>query len=444
MTDARRNGLFLLFAGAAIYVLSGMALEHMSPGGMADFKALYYGSRCLLQHADPYQQDAFLRTYHLEGGGFSNDPTLSRSLRDAITVCINLPTSLILVMPLALFRWGIAQFLWTLLTTGGLLTAAFLMWTTDSEASPILKGALVGLLLAGNQVLFAGGNAAGIVVGLCTIAAWCFIHERFVWPGILCMAVSLLMKPHDAGFVWLYFLLAGRTFSKRALQTLAVMVLLALPAVLWVSHIAPGWPEELRSNLSQVSARGQINDPGPASVTDRSPAMVIDLQSDISIFKDDPRIYNPIAFLVCGTLLVIWAGHTLRSPQFPEKPWLALAVIVPLTILVTYHHPYDAKLLLLSVPACMILWKKGGRAGTIALLLNAAALLFTADVPLAFLKLLTSNLHADSANLLGKIEFILLARPAPLILLAMAVFYLWAYVQHGSSLTNCIRSTPAE
>jgi hypothetical protein len=441
MIEARRNGFFLLFAGAAIYVLSGIALERMSPGGMADFKALYYGSRCLLQHVDPYQQGAFLRTYQSEGGSFSGDSTLARSLREAITVCINLPTSLILVVPLALFRWGIAQLLWALLTTGALFTAAFLTWTTDAGASLILKGALIGSLLAGNQVLFAGGNAAGIVVGLCVIAAWCFIHERYVWPGVVCLAISLLIKPHDAGFVWLYFLLAGRTSSKRALQTLAVTAILAIPAILWVSHVAPRWPQELRSNLSQVCSRGQINDPGPTSVTDRSPAMVIDLQSDISIFEDDPHVYNPVAFLICGTLLLIWSGHTLRSPQFPEKPWLALAVIAPLTIIVTYHHPYDAKLLLLSVPACTVLWVKGGPIGAIGLLLNAAAILFTADVPLAFLKLLTSNLHADSASLVGKMEIVLLARPVPLILLVMTVFYLWVYVRHSSSLANRIPST---
>jgi len=32
-------------------------------------------------------------------------------------------------------------------------------------------------------------------------------------------------------------------------------------------------------------------------------------------------------------------------------------------MLVTYHRPFDAKLLLLAVPACAMLWAEGGRIG---------------------------------------------------------------------------------
>jgi hypothetical protein len=427
MKQARRVGLLLVLGGAAIYVLLGIALEHSSPGGFADFKALYYGARCLIQHTDPYRESAFLRIFKLEGGSFSADAALTQSLRRAVAVCINLPTSLFLIAPFALLPWRLAHTLWMLLTTSGLFLGAFLMWSVDAASSPIVKGALIASLLAGSPVLFAGGNAAGIVIGLCIIAAWCFIHERFVWPSIFCMAISLLLKPHDAGLVWLFFLLAGKSFSKRALQSFTVVALISLPAILWVSKVAPQWPMEWRSNMAQVSAPGEINDPGPTSVADRSPAMVIDLQSDISILKDDPNVYNPVAYLICGALLLIWSVRTLRSPHTSEKPWLGLAVVAPLTILITYHHPYDAKLLLLSVPACAILWAKFKRTGTIALVVNAVAFLFTADIPVAILKILTRRLQPKSSTLLEKTEFILLARPVPLILLAMTIFYLCIY-----------------
>ena len=36
----------------------------------------------------------------------------------------------------------------------------------------------------------------------------------------MCLAISLMLKPHDAGLVWLYFLLAGGIYRKRALQAL--------------------------------------------------------------------------------------------------------------------------------------------------------------------------------------------------------------------------------
>ena len=61
------------------------------------------------------------------------------------------------------------------------------------------------------------------------VAVWCFIRERFVPAGILCLAVSLAVKPQDAGLVWLYFLLVGGVYPKRALQTLVAMLALGLP-----------------------------------------------------------------------------------------------------------------------------------------------------------------------------------------------------------------------
>ena len=104
-------------------------------------------------------------------------------------------------------------------------------------------------------MLLALGNTAGLVVGLSVIAAWCFLRERFVFAGILSMAVSLAMKPHDAGLIWLYFFLAGGVLRKRALQTLAVTAVLAVPAILWISHVAPHWPSELHANLATITAR---------------------------------------------------------------------------------------------------------------------------------------------------------------------------------------------
>jgi len=46
--------------------------------------------------------------------------------------------------------------------------------------------------------------------------------------GILCFAISLAVKPHVAGMVLLYFLLANARYRKRALQTLAVTALTLL------------------------------------------------------------------------------------------------------------------------------------------------------------------------------------------------------------------------
>jgi hypothetical protein len=50
---------------------------------------------------------------------------------------------------------------------------------------------------------------------------------------------------------------------------------------------------------------------------------------------------------------------------------------------------------------------------------------------LAILVILTNNWHAGSAGIFGQILTVVLTRPAPLIMLAMGIFYLWAYLRRA-------------
>ena len=49
-------------------------------------------------------------------------------------------------------------------------------------------------------------------------------------------------------------------------------------------------------------------------------------------------------------------------------------------MLPVYHRCYDARLLLLTIPACVILWKHGGKIAWSALLLTLAAIVLTGDI----------------------------------------------------------------
>ena len=430
MTKARLDGLCLLLLGSAIFVLAGSAMERMTSGSMEDFKAVYYGSRCLLQHCDPYSESDLLRVYLAEGGERPSD-ALQRGQRQGITVCVYPPAAFIFIAPFALLPWGPAHALWMILIAGSFILAAFLMWNTGASPAPVISVGLIALLFVNSMSLLMIGNAAGVVVSLCAVAVWCFIEERFAAAGVLCLAACLAIKPHDAGLVWLYFLLAGGVYRKRALQTLAVTAALAIPAVVWVGQVAPHWMRELNSNLATLSAPGGLNSPDPTTASTGTAAMVVNLQSVVSVFRDDPRLYNSVSYLVCGALLLVWSVMTLRSRPTPARAWLALAAVSALTMLATYHRPYDAKLLLLTVPACAMLWAEGGPMGWLALLVNTAGFVLTGDIPLALLVSLTRSLHVDTAGLPGKMLTVVLARPAPLMLLAMSVFYLIALQRLG-------------
>jgi hypothetical protein len=424
MTRTRRIAIVWILLASGISILWGSAVGQTG-NGWVDFRAVYYGTRCLFQHHNPYNVSELEAVYRSEGG---ERPSETIQARQAVTLFVNMPTTLIFTAPFALLPWGPAHVLWMTFTAGVLILAALLMWNLGARYAPNVTLFLICFLLANCEEIFCTGNTAGIAVSLCLVAVWCFFEERFLWAGILCLAVSLAIKPHDAGLVWLYLLLAGAPYRKRALQTLLVTALLGLSAFLWLSHVAPHWIADWQSNLSAINAPGGINEPGPASLTGSSASTVVDLQAAISIFRDDPRFYNPASYLLCGALLLAGAARALRSRFSLPNAWLALAAVTALTMLVTYHRPWDAKLLMLAIPACAVLWAEGGPARWPALLITTAGLVFTADIPLAILSILAKDLHIGRAGIMDKMMTVMLIRPASLILLLVALFYLWMYL----------------
>jgi hypothetical protein len=426
MQVKRWVSLAALLLCAAISIVWGSSTV-LKPYGTTDFRAVYYGTRCLLQRHNPYNVGELERVVRDENGERASE---SVKQHQAVVVCINLPATFLLVAPFAVLPFGIAKVLWLALLTGALILAAFSIWNLSESYSPKVSAVLICIVLANSEVLFVGGNTAGIAVCLCLIAVWCFIKERFAVAAIVCMALSLAIKPHDCGFVWLYFALVGGIHRKRALQSLIVTCTLGIAAILWVSMIAPHWMQDLRANLTATSINGGINDPGPTSIVGfHNPIPIIDMQSVVSVFRDDPRIYNSISYLVCGSLVLLWLIATLRFTYTTARAWLAIAAIVPLTLLISYHRPYDAKLLLLNVPACAMLWAEGGLIGWLAVLITTAGVISTGDIPMAILSILTSELHLSTVSLSGKILTVLTGRPIPLILFLMGVFYLWAYIR---------------
>ena len=437
MTKARLDGLYLVLLGSVAFLLLGVALERSAPAPLADFKALYYPSRCLIQHHDPYMESEVRRIYEAEGG---NRPLDSAKTYQIATQNVYPPSALFLMAPVAMLPWGPVHILWIALTAGSFVLASLLIWNLGANYAPIVSGVLIGFLLANSELLLITGNAAGIAISLCVAAVWCFLRERFVPVGIACLAVSLALKPHDAGLVWLYFLLAPGVFRKRALQTLAVTTAISLLAVLWVGHVAPQWMQEWHSNVAAFSVHGGVNDPGPASTGGHGLDMLVSLQTAISVLWDDPRFYNLVSYLICAPLVLAWGFITLRSRPSTRRAWLALAAITALSMLPVYHRQVDARLLLLTVPACAMLWAEGGRIGRLALAVTTAGLVLTGDIPWAIFFGVASKLHLPATALTGTILMAVQMFPVPLILLAVGVFYLWIYARSGRPMALIPRS----
>ncbi len=427
MGKSRRNSLIWVLACAGISVLWGSFFAQSS-NAWIDFRAVYAGTRCLIHEHNPYSVSDLGREYLSEEG---QRPLASPLHYQSITLYVNLPTTFVVVAPLAMLPWGPAHILWMLVTGCALILAILLMWNAGAAHAPRAATFLASLIAVNCETIFSGGNTAGIVVGLCGVAVWCFLENRFVRIGVVCLAFGLAVKPHDAGLVWLYFVLAGGSYRKRALESLIITAVIATTAVLWVSHVAPTWMHDWNANLATISARGGINEPGPGAVKDGSIYSIVDLQAAVSMFRDDQQFYNAATYLFCGALLVVWSIWTLRTRFSPRGAWLALAAVSASTLLITYHRLWDAKLVMLAIPACCMLWAEGGRVGKAAILITSIAAFFTGEITLVLFEMAFGSLHTSTNGIMASAITVVLIRPASLALVAMGIFYLWAYLRHA-------------
>ena len=430
---ARRIGLIVLLLASGFSAVFAVILQRMPHAGIVDSRTAYLAARCMIEHRDPYNKTEYLHVFQENGGTVPADPLEREKLEGAVMAVVYLPTALLVIAPFAALGWGVAHSLWTILTVCIFTLACCLIWRVAADSSQPVSALLVGFMLANAEVVFAFGNAAGIAVSLCAVAVWCFFTEGFAIAGVACLAVSLALKPHDSAAVWLYLLIAGGAYRKRAVQSLIVVFGLGMLAALWTFHVSPHWIQELHSNLEVVSARGGIADPGPAGISNGTGGMIINLQSVFSVFHDDPRFYNAATWLVCAPLFIAWLVRTFRAGNSRAEIWMALAALVPLSMLPVYHRLYDAKMLILAVPACAALWAQGGARRWLGMLTTSAAIVVTSDLPSTVLTILSRRMPTNPVGFSNQILTVFIARPAPLILLAMSVFYVWIYLQRPSS-----------
>ena len=424
MSKTRKDGLYLMLLGTAIFLLLGFALERAAPVSTADFRLMYYSARCLLSHHDPYQESELRKTYQSQGGETAQDTPMTRKTE---TQYIYLPTAFSITVPFALMPFGVAQIAWLLATAGAMSLAAFLIWEVSAQWAPVLSGALLGLTLANCELFLAIAGPGGITIGLSVTAAWCFLRERLVLFGAFALAVSLMLKPHDAALVWLCFFLGGGAYRRRAWQTVLALIALSVPAIAWTSYVAPGWAGEFLSNLAANSAHGSLSDPGVSSAAGHGIAMIISLQTVFSFIYDNPAFYNWASYSICGLLFIVWMIKMNRTPASPASAWLALAPVSALSMLPVYHRLDDAKMLFLVIPACAMLWKRGQPLGRLAVIVTTAQILLTCAIPWALFFSLIKRLPAPSSNLGRQVLIAAQVMPAPLILLVVAVFYLWVF-----------------
>lgn len=406
----------MFFLGAALFLLTGADLAVVTRSGMADFDTAYYSAKSAILHRDPYNPDDVMHARQLTGAL----PFQSAYDQGVFTRNVYPPSEIALVSPLALLPFKLARALWLFFIAVGFILAGFAIFQTST--APSLAGALLALMLLGSESLVRYANAAGIEVTLTALGVVSIIRQRYAKAGVLALGAALALKPHDSGLLWLCFLLAGGVYRRSAGQALAVALALTLPAVAWLSFLAPNWPAELAQNLQFFSSDGQSNTPYGLHGT----CFITCLQVIFAFMHNSPRFYNIATWLISVPLLLTWARGTIGAQKFEYRLWLSVAAITALSMVSIYHRQYDAKLIILTIPACALLWKSAKRLGRWAIWLTVAAFFLSNDLIWSVIFVLVKTLHLKVTGPHGSILLAALTFPVPLSLLALGAFYLWA------------------
>ena len=426
-SKAEQDGLLLLSLGVLVFVAIGFGIMLVQRSTMMDVRMAQASARCLIHGLDPYNPDDVAQMYEQAGGPVPSTPRDIAVLQFESRY-IYLPSVFTFTTPLAALPFNAFLAVWMSLVAVSFLTATYLIWDIGKKYSPLLTGALLGFYVANSGSVISSANAGSLVVSLCIISVWCFFQERFELAGVLCLAASLAIKPHDSGLVWLCLLAIGSVSRKRAIQAVLVYVAICVPVLIWTARSAPNWKQELHSNLVLLSAHGGVSDPGPSTVFQRGALMVTNLQSAVSLLWDNPAFYNLVSYGICLLILIAIGWIAIRWQPARETRWLAMASVAALTMLPVYHRLYDAKILLLTIPACAILFKQSGRKAKASLLATSAALVVTAELPWAAYVVAAAN-WSVSAGALLPLLVASIAVPIPLVLLVVSLFYLRVYAR---------------
>jgi len=427
---SKNDGVYLIFLGTSIILLLTLTLMlRPSQSTAKDFRVVYFPAKTLIAGLDPYNPDDVIRVMHQAGEDASIAEPVEREIQARY---VYPPTAFAVTVPFALLPWRAASVLWMMGGTFGLILSCFLAWDLSRDFAPTASAILIAYLIANSEVVVVLSNPSALAISLAVIGSWSVLKNRFPWIGVLLLALSLCLKPQDAGILWCCFLLGPRTYPdlrKRAFQIALLAAALSLPILLWVWHAFPQWSAELHANYAALSAPGGPADPGPLDPDSE----LVNLQVVFSRLKDTPVFYNLISYVAGGALLFIWGFIAIRSRPSKDTLPLSLAAAIPLSLLPVYHHFYDTKLLLLCIPGFALLWSRSGRQSWLALGLTLAALIVTGDL---------SHTVLNRNHLGGWMQSFIPSFPvllAPAVILAMGIFYLWAFWRNSRAADSNLR-----
>jgi hypothetical protein len=255
------------------------------------------------------------------------------------------PTSLVVLAPISLLPWQVAQPLWlaisTLMYGATVLSLIFVAGFAWLESRTLV---FLGFALGFAPVHtgMAAGSIVIVAVGSCALALWTGNRHLDIVTGVL-LAIAVGLKPQIGLPFLAYFLLRRqwRVFGAAA----ALLAMLSAIAVLRLAVSHAPWIDSYRYDNRVLFAHGSLGD-----FTDANPIRfgLINLQVLLYLFVPDRTAANLLAFIVAGILGLIWLFRARRRYE-RAAGLLDLSALLVLSLLPIYHRLYDASLLIFPV-----------------------------------------------------------------------------------------------
>lgn len=307
-----------------------------------DFFTYVVAAYHLRQGNDPYQayldaRDPDFPITHLDGE--THEIVYEEPL--VFQQPLQTPVYLLLVIPFTLFTWPLAVTLALLLNLAVVAVMPWLAWRWLEGSGITLNTVQRALLAFGFYGLFATGNALSVGQAAIDIA----------------FAMLLALVWIDSDRRWLAGIALGLAASK---VTLALPLLLFLVYRREIKVLVVGFGVQLIGLLAQAALTGT----GPLAIIDHYIAVAMDARNQFGIhiaarFPAGSWITPVLVVLLTLVVLVMaWSllRHTPATASNAQRRLIdahVLGLLIPWSLLVVYHRPYD--MIILLVPLGVLL-----------------------------------------------------------------------------------------
>lgn len=361
----------LLLAASLLFIIRG-PVAAVRTGGNYDFTLIYSSSRAWVEGLNPYLASNVSKAWLSSHGPADLDPTL---VRGSATLVYPLP-ALVILSPIAALPWPIATWVWALLNTALVaLSLHLLAQLANLSGNARLLFYSLGLVLGPLALNIKQGQTAGLVVAGIVLASSLLRRSTFSGP---CLGLAAALKPQLGALFLIYH--AGRLRWKHTLFAIAAIAALTALGAARLSLTNTDWFTSWQTNVRDFTTLDDAN----ATRSNPIRYQMVNLHFPLHNITDNRDAVRLAVYGICGTLcLTFFIADLKRARQTTDTPaeLTSLSFVSAITLIVAYHRPYDAAILVIPLALAVSRLAAGARHHLITL---ALILLHALPLPILF------------------------------------------------------------